>query len=242
MLRMRPSSPSAARTRATGAPGASSGTDRGRRRGGRTMIPMRPSVTRPRGPHRGELNAAGLDVSVLRTKRAAWISSFITTTQPRSRAAVEVATRTAASRLAGPSAPGWLGVRMAPVSTRGASGPQSRSSTKALSSRVSVPWVTTTPTAPAYVGRRPRAQLGEVGQGELGRWHLPEAGGRELGEPVQLGDRAHQLLRAQAGCRRPPFRRHRGDGAAGRVEGDAWARHGSDGLQEAAKGPLDRCP
>lgn len=58
--------------------------------------------------------------------------------------------RAAASRFAGPSGPASVGLRMAPVSTNGSTCGQSRSTRKAVSSRVSVPWVTTTPQAPAF--------------------------------------------------------------------------------------------
>ena len=68
-----------------------------------------PSTTRPIGPVAGEANALGLIVCVLRTQRAAWISSDITTRQPRSCACGLAATWTAASRFAGPSAPARLG-------------------------------------------------------------------------------------------------------------------------------------
>ena len=53
------------------------------------------------------------------------------------------------SRLAGPSGPASVGLRIAPVTTTGASRARMRSSTKADSSIVSVPWVTTAPWAPS---------------------------------------------------------------------------------------------
>ena len=87
----------------------------------------RPSVTSPSGPWPGEANAAGLLACVFWTQRAAWIWSFRVTRQPRPRAAGLVATRTAARMFAGPSAPAIVGLRMAPVTTIGASVGSSRS-------------------------------------------------------------------------------------------------------------------
>ena len=52
---------------------------------------------------------------------------------------------------AGPSAPAMAGVRIAPVTTTGSGPACSRSSRYAVSSMVSVPWITTTPTAPAAI-------------------------------------------------------------------------------------------
>ena len=51
----------------------------------------------------------------------------------------------AASRFAGPSAPAIAGVRIAPVTTNGSSRVQTRSARNAISSMVSVPCTTTTP-------------------------------------------------------------------------------------------------
>lgn len=51
--------------------------------------------------------------------RAAWTSSFIMTTGPSPVARGLAATRAAASRFAGPSVPGSVGLRIAPVSTTG---------------------------------------------------------------------------------------------------------------------------
>ena len=82
----------------------------------------------PSGPKPGEMNAAGLAVCVFATHRAAWIWSFMTTTQPSPRARSLAATRIAARMFAGPSGPASDGLRMAPVTTTGASEAISRSS------------------------------------------------------------------------------------------------------------------
>ena len=63
----------------------------------------------------------------------------------------------AAYRLAGPSGPAECGCRIAPVTTTGASADTVRSRKNAVSSMVSVPWVTTTPTAPEAISSRTRA-------------------------------------------------------------------------------------
>ena len=101
---------------------------------------------RPAGLNR---NAERLEVWVFETNRAAWISSLKTTRTPSRRAWMVAATRTAASRFAGPSAPGSEGLRMAPVITIGVSPGHIRSRAKAVSSMVSVPCVTTTPAEPS---------------------------------------------------------------------------------------------
>src|SRR5690606_20746451 len=93
-------------------------------------------------------------VCSLRTKRAACTSSFMTTMQPWPRAVSLTATWTAASRLAGPSAPASEGLRIAPVTMTGMPGSRRRSSANALSSIVSVPWVTTTPRQPCAASSR----------------------------------------------------------------------------------------
>ena len=116
---------------------------------GRVSSRGSPSTSRPSGPADGEVNAVTLVASALRTKRAAWISSANTTTQPRSRSSGLAAARTAARMLAGPSAPAMAGVRIAPVTTTGSGPACSRSSRNAVSSMVSVPWITTAPAAPA---------------------------------------------------------------------------------------------
>src|ERR1700761_3255100 len=90
------------------------------RRTGRVSTTGRPSATTPSGPVGGLMNAVMLVVWALRTNRAAWISSPNTTRQPRPRACGLAATVTAASRLAGPSAPASIGGRIAPGNTTGA--------------------------------------------------------------------------------------------------------------------------
>ncbi len=107
-----------------------------------------PSLSHPIVPAGLEPNGLTLWVCSLRTKRAAWISSAKTTMQPIPRVLSSAAARTAASRFAGPSAPGSDGLRIAPVTTTGASPATRRSSAKAVSSSVSVPCVTTTPASP----------------------------------------------------------------------------------------------
>ena len=102
-------------------------------------------MTRPSGPFWGLLNATRLVVSVLRTVRAWWISPPNTTSTPRPVAAGAAATLTASTRFAGPSAPGAVAVRIAPVNTIGASASCRTSQSIAVSSSVSVPCVTTTP-------------------------------------------------------------------------------------------------
>ena len=117
------------------------------RHGGEEAAP--PSRTCPIGPRSGETNVAVLEVCVLRTYRAAWISSANTTSAPRPRDSEDAATWTAATRFAGPSGPGRVGFRIAPVTTNGASCGHTRSIRYAVSSSVSVPCVSTTPAAPS---------------------------------------------------------------------------------------------
>ena len=124
---------------------ARDGTSSGGWRGGRAVIVARSSSTRPTGPATGEPKAAGLVAWTLRAQRAAWSSPAKATRTPSPRQAGSAAAAAAARRFAGPSAPGADAGRIAPVKTTGASPPCSRSHRKAVSSSVSVPWVTTTP-------------------------------------------------------------------------------------------------
>src|SRR5262249_23034159 len=139
-----PSSPSTTVATPTRTRRARSGVRIGDRCRSETEIRTRPSATSPSGPWPGEVKAAGLAVWVFWTHRAAWIWSLRTTRQPRPR---ELAL-TAARMFAGPSAPAIAGLRMAPVTTTGASVDSSRSRAYATSSMVSVPWVTTAPVQP----------------------------------------------------------------------------------------------
>ena len=77
----------------------------------------------------------------MRAQRAAWISSLSTSTVPRPRGSA--ATCDAHSRLRGPSAETSEPLRIAPANTTSDS--TVRSQKNAVSSIVSVPWVTTTP-------------------------------------------------------------------------------------------------
>src|SRR5271168_5360047 len=81
------------------------------------------------------------------------------TSTPRSRAAGSDATAIASRRFAGPSASGASALRMAPVNIRGTSPLWVMSSHSAVSSRVSVPWVTTKPSAPPWVAARAAAPI-----------------------------------------------------------------------------------
>ena len=114
-------------------------------RGIRDQIVGCASDTRPSGPVWGDENAVSEVVSVLRTHRAWWISPPKQTRTPIPAAASLAATETASSVFAGPSAPGALAGRIAPVNTIGASASWRTSQSIAVSSIVSVPWVTTTP-------------------------------------------------------------------------------------------------
>ena len=128
----------------------------------------------------------------LRTRRAACTTSSSTTSAPRSRQARVAAAVTAATRLAGPSAPGVAGVRIAPVRTRGSGRSHSRSRTYAVSSRVSVPCTTTTPDGTLVDGAPGQRQHleqqveGDPGRADLGQVHTlrsigPSAPGRSPG-------------------------------------------------------------
>ena len=92
-------------------------------RGGRAPSHTRPSTTGQAVRAAGEPNAEGPVLSTLRALVAAWISPPNTTTAPSPAAALDAGQRDASSRLAGPSAPGRLAGRLAPVSTIGASPP-----------------------------------------------------------------------------------------------------------------------
>ena len=106
-------------------------------------------VSVPMGMWLGEQKVCTLDVCVLVTWRAAWISSFITTRTPRPRAASADATRAEPSRLAMPSADGASLPRIAPVTTTGLPFKsmllKHASRKNAVSSSVSVPCTTTAP-------------------------------------------------------------------------------------------------
>ena len=79
------------------------------------------------------------------TSRAAWTCPFRTTSTPRSRVRPEPASRIASSRLRGPSESSYRGGRCAAAKTTGRPAGSTRSSRKAVSSRESVPCVTTMP-------------------------------------------------------------------------------------------------
>ena len=68
---------------------------------------------------------------------------------PSPRASARPASAIASRRFAGPSASGASALFAAPVNTTGAAPSYVRSSHSAVSSIVSVPWVTTTPSAPS---------------------------------------------------------------------------------------------
>ena len=102
-------------------------------------------MKRPTGPALGDLKVWTSVVFVLVTSRALWISSFSVTRTPRPRLSGAAAILTAFRRLSGPSAPIAVAGRMAPTSTTGLSVATVRSRKNAVSSIVSVPWVTTTP-------------------------------------------------------------------------------------------------
>ncbi len=151
-----PSSPAPVPTTRTLPPRC--GGSSGGLRGIRDQIVGCPSVTRPRGPVCGEEKATSEVVSVLRTHRAWWISPPKHTSTPNPAAASLAATLTASTALAGPSAPGAEAGRIAPVKTIGASASWTTSQSIAVSSSVSVPWVTTTP-IPRRAASRARRQI-----------------------------------------------------------------------------------
>src|SRR3954468_17796222 len=96
-------------------------------------------------------------VLVLVTSWALWISSFSATRTPRPRLPGDAAILTASRRLSGPSAPLAVAGRMAPTSTTGLLVAVVRSRKNAVSSIVSVPWVTTIPLTPGLRGGRAEA-------------------------------------------------------------------------------------
>ena len=177
---------------------------------GRVSSRGSPSTSRPSGPADGEVNAVTLVASALRTKRAAWISSANTTTQPRSRSSGLAAARTAARMLAGPSAPAMAGVRIAPVTTTGSGPACSRSSRNEVSSMVSVPWITTAPAAPAASCSPIAADSSnDVVDGQRGAGQLAELAHLDPGAgAVEPGHRVEQLPPGQHRAGR------HGDGAA----------------------------
>ena len=97
-------------------------------------------------------------LSILRTVIAAWTSPPNATTTPSPAAAGARASTIASSRLAGPSAPGALPGRFAPVITIGASPPYISPHTTATSSIVSVPVVSTTPSPLSAAAQARRAR------------------------------------------------------------------------------------
>lgn len=120
-------------------------------RTGRPSGTTRSSTNTASGPVCGEAKASMRVGCALMTSATAWTSSSITASTPSDRAWAPIhgsqATRTAARRLPGPSAEVSAGLRIAAVTTTGMSRSTSRSSRKPVSSSVSVPCVTITPSA-----------------------------------------------------------------------------------------------
>ena len=152
----------------------------------------------------------------------------MTTMTPRPRAGPWAARRTAFSRLAGPSGPASVGLRMAPVTTTGASRPRMRSSTKAVSSIVS-----------GAVGDRPRRgrlappparwrpasakRSGIVTAGLGSRRKVLRLDARDLGE---LRHGLHQRVGSQRGRDAARTLPGHGDGPAHGEDGD-FRQHGA---------------
>ena len=104
-----------------------------------------PLSTMPTGPVPGAPNAAGFALCSLRASAADRIVPPMTMSAPRALAPGDAATRSAARRLAGPSQSGSDEGCIAPRRTTGLSEVSTRCRKNAVSSRVSVPWVTTRP-------------------------------------------------------------------------------------------------
>ena len=172
---------------------------------------------------------------------------------PRPRAAGEAATRTALTRLSGPSPESAEAGRIAPVMTVAASAGRTRCRSQAVSSRVFVPCVTTTPSTPSSV----RAGSGRRRPGRRGR--RPSWRGRGRGG---TGPRATCAMVASSGAipassspgasrvalSRYAARSRRSvpsgvDGAAGRDDGDARQAHEAAGEAGAGRGtaPGSQC-
>ena len=125
-----------------------------------------PSRTWPSAPS-GLAKAARSRVCTLRVPRAGNTVPAKLTSTPRSRAAGLAATEMASARLRGPSVSGTSAARWAPVRTTGRGSACTRSSRIAVSSRVSVPWVTTMPSTSSRASCPATASL------TLRRWSRP---------------------------------------------------------------------
>jgi hypothetical protein len=142
---MLPSSPTTSGTSATRARSPSGRTVGGR--AGGTAYTTRPSSTFPTAAACGAENAAESVACIFTAVSPAKIRPANTTIAPRPALAGLAATRAASSRFFGPSHPSSLEVRMAPVMATGRPVGSVRARMYAVSSIVSVPWVTTIPAA-----------------------------------------------------------------------------------------------
>ncbi len=102
-------------------------------------------VTRPSGAPSRAAKASGSSVRAFTRPSAARMREANTASTPAPRASGDAATTIASRRFPGPSPAGSSAERWAPVSTTGRGSSVTRSSRNAVSSRVSVPCVTTTP-------------------------------------------------------------------------------------------------
>ncbi len=100
-------------------------------------------------PTSGLRKVSRRSVDVLVTSRAAWISSFRSTSTPRPRASGAPATRTALTRFSAASELRPVAGRCDPTRTTVASTCSVRFRKYAVSSSVAVPWVTTRPSSGA---------------------------------------------------------------------------------------------
>ena len=139
--------PGGRRRRPPGRPPASNAVEvEGWRPAGRRVTtPTSAPCTQPSGPPCGLVKVSAASVWVLRVPRAGNSCPPKPMRTPSPRAAGFAAAVTASPRFRGPSLSGASAARCAPVRTTGRSSSWKRSRKNAVSSVVSVPWVTTTP-------------------------------------------------------------------------------------------------
>ncbi len=176
-----------------------------------------PPATTPSGAPRGARKVSTSPASVFRASRPLSTVPCSTTMVPRPRLSDAPATRALSTRLRRPSHSSSSEVRMAPVRTTGMVGSRVRASRYAVSSRVSVPWVTTMPrTEPRgrhfgqAVPERP-----EPVEPKMRRREAPPVFHRHRADGGEAGSQAHQ--------RRPIERRDRPARLGGLAHGDRAA-------------------
>ena len=167
--------------------------------------PPSPS-TQPSGPAAPSANACTRIVSCFVTERAAWIVSSSTTSAPRPRVSGEAATRTAPTRLSGPSADSADAGRIAPMTMTGRSSAMTRWSSQAVSSSVFVPWVITIPSAWSRVNSPRTSSTRSARSSSVNAWARSRRKGTSRASATVSSSAATPSTRAPGGRRTPVSR------------------------------------